>query len=488
MKRVWFLVLILIGTLCLSHAALAAAEAPAGAAPAAKVKAISFPPDKKIDVDMMAASPMMCSGKAMVSTKEGRADIEARFEGLGEPSKFGPEYLVYVLWAVTPEGKTSNLGTLKMDRQRGEIKASVNLQTFALGVTAEPYFAVTMPSDTVVLINGVPDKKNIQTAPLEAKAPLLQRGRYKEVGLQPVKVDPKVPFELYQARNAVQIAKFEKADQYAPDQFNKAAKALDKAEATLKDKKGKKETVFMASKEAVQAAEAARGLGMKRMEEEKLATAQKQAEEEAKQRAEAEAAQKQAQAQAEAAQQQATQAQAQASQAQAQAQASQAQAQAATAKAAQVQSQARAATQKQRADLLKQLNRILATQDTDRGLVVTMAGVNFPSGSSTLQPAGRENLAKLAGILAAHPSLKLDIEGYTDSAGKDEKNVELSQKRAEAVQAYLTEKGIPSSSLTAKGLGKASPVDTNDTPAGRAKNRRVEIIVSGEEIGSKGGM
>ncbi len=487
MRRELFLVLLLIGTLCLSQVAAAAAEAPAGTAPAAKVKAISFPPDKKIDFDMTAASPMMCSGKVTVSTKEGRADIEARFEGLGEPSKFGPEYLVYVLWAVTPEGKAMNLGTLKMDRQRGEIKTSVNLQTFALGVTAEPYFAVTMPSDTVVLINAVPDKKNIQTAPLEAKAPLLQRGRYKEVGLQPVKIDPKVPFELYQARNAVQIARFEKADQYAPDQFNKASKALEKAEATLKDKKGKKETVLMASKEAVQAAEDARSLGMKRAEEEKLAAAQKQAEEEAKQRAQAEAAQKQAQAQAEVAQQQAAQAQAQAATAQAGQAQAQAQAQAATAQAAQVQAAARIAAQKQRADLLKQLNRILATQDTDRGLVVTMAGVNFPSGSATLQPAGRENLAKLAGILAAHPSLKLDIEGYTDSAGKDEKNMELSQKRAEAVQAYLTEKGIAATSLTAKGLGKASPVATNDTPEGKAKNRRVEIIVSGEEIGTKGG-
>jgi outer membrane protein OmpA-like peptidoglycan-associated protein len=457
----------MIVCLGLSLGVQAAAETPAGSAPAAKVKAISFPPDKKIDFEMKATSPMMCSGKATVSTKEGRADIEASFEGLGEPSKFGPEYLVYVLWAVTPEGKASNLGILNMDREKGEISTSVNFQTFALGVTAEPYFAVTMPSDTVVLINAVPDKKNIQTAPLEAKAPLLQRGRYKEVGLQPVKIDPKVPFELYQARNAVQIARYQKADQYAADSFNKAAKALDKAEATQKDKKGKKDTVIMASREAVQAAEDAIGVAAKRAEEEKLAAAQ------------AEAAKQQAQAQAATAQAAKAQAQVETTQQQAQAQA--AQAQAATAQAG------RASVQKQRADLLKQLNRILATTDTDRGLVVTMAGVTFASGSAKLQPAARENLAKLAGIIATHPSLKLDIEGYTDSAGKDETNQELSQKRAEAVQAYLTEQGIPASSLTAKGLGKASPVAPNDTAEGRAKNRRVEIIVSGEEIGTTTG-
>ena len=467
MKRPWFPALLVIFCLGLSLAVQAAPETPPAGAPAARVKAISFPPDKKIELEMQAASPMMCSGKAMVSTKEGRADIEATFEGLGEPSKFGPEYLVYVLWAVTPEGKTSNLGTLKLDRQRAEIVTSVNLQTFALGVTAEPYYAVTMPSDTVVLLNGVPDKKNIQTLPLEAKAPLLQRGRYKEVGLQPVKIDPKVPFELYQARNAVQIARFEKADKYAADSFNKAAKALEKAEATLKDKKGKKDTVIMASREAVQAAEDARVVSVKRAEEEKLAAAQ------------AEAAKQQAQAQA---------AQAQVVEAQAEVKATQqqAQAQAQAAQAAQAQA-ARAAAQKQRADLLTQLNRILATTDTDRGLVVTMAGVNFPSGSAKLQPAGRESLAKLAGIIAAHPSLKLDIEGYTDSTGKDETNQELSQKRAEAVQAYLTEQGIPAGSLTAKGFGKESPVAPNDTPDGRARNRRVEIIVSGEAIGTAAG-
>jgi outer membrane protein OmpA-like peptidoglycan-associated protein len=477
MKRVFFLTLLLIACVSFSAAMAAAPEGQPAAAPAAKVKAISFPPDKKIDLDMQATSPMLASGKATVNTKGGRADIEATFDGLGDPSKFGPEYLVYVLWAVTPEGKAMNLGTLKMKGQKGEITASANLQTFALGVTAEPYFAVTMPSDTVVLANAVPDKKNIQTAPLETKAQLLQRGSYKEAGLQPVKVDPKVPFELYQARNAVQIARFYKADQFAADSFGKATKALETAEATQKDKKGKEENVIMASRQAVQSAEDARSVAIKKAEEAELAAAQQKAASEAQQRAQAEAAQQQAQAQAQAATAQAAQAQAGQAQAQAQAQAATAQMGA-----------ARASAQQQRATLLKQLNKILATQDSDRGLVVTMAGVNFPSGSAELQPAGRENLAKLAGIIATHPSLKLDIEGYTDSAGKDETNQALSEKRAETVKKYLAEQGIPESSLTSKGLGKASPVTTNDTKEGRAKNRRVEIIVSGSEIGNKGGM
>lgn len=474
MKRNRFLALLLVACTSLSLVAIAADEAPPAKAPVAKVSAVSFPPDKKIDVHMQAMSPMMASGEAEVSTKGGRADIEAKFEGLGEPSKFGPEYLVYVLWAVTPEGKASNLGVLNMDGQKAEITTNVNLQTFALGVTAEPYFAVTIPSDTVVLANTVPDKKNIQTAPLEVKAQLLQRGTYKAVGLKPVTFEKKVPFELYQARNAVEIARFYKADQYAAQSFGKATAALAKAEATLVDKKGKTDNVIMASREAVQAAEDARVVAAKRVEEEKLAAAQAEAK---KQQASAEASQQQAQAaQAQTAE---TQKQAQAQIAETQKQAA-AQTQAAQAQAAQA---ASAQAQQQRVALQKQLNQILATTDTPRGLVVTMAGVSFPSGSAKLQPPARESLAKLAGVIAAHPTLKLAIEGYTDNSGKDETNQALSQQRAEAVSAYLTEQGIPAASLTAKGMGPASPVASNDTSEGRAKNRRVEIIVSGTEIG-----
>ena len=516
MKRNFLLVPAVICCMGFSHVALATPETAAGGTPTAKVRAISFPPDKSIQFEMQAMSPMMTTGQATVATKGGTTEIEASFKGLGEPSSFGPEYLVYVLWAVTPEGKVSNLGPISMDGLKGEVRATTRYQTFALGVTAEPYFAVTMPSDTLVLANAVPDKKNIQTAPIEVKADLQQRGRYKDAGLKPSKIEAGVPIELYQARNAVQIARWQKADKYAAESFNKAVGALDTAEAAQKNTKAKAGTVMMAAREAVQFAEDSRGLAVKRAAEERVAADQKAtADREAAARAQVEAdAQKvaaqaaQAQAQAEASAAQAAQAQAdaqaqakasaaQAAQAQAQAQASaahaahaaQAQAQAeAQAKASAAQAEAaQAAVQERRANLLKQLNRILATKDTDRGLVATMTDVTFASNSATLQPSARESLAKLAGVVSVNPGLMLDIEGYTDNVGGDEHNQTLSEKRAAAVRDYLAEQGISATSLTAKGLGKASPVVPNDTSEGRAKNRRVEIVVSGEAIGTKTG-
>ncbi len=498
MRRILFIALVMLCCLSLSPRALADEGPGSGSTPSARVKAISFPPGKSIELKMQAMSPMMAAGWATVNTKDGTTQIDANFRDLGAPSSFGPEYLVYVLWAVTPEGKVTNLGPITMDGQKGEVRATTRYQTFALGVTAEPYFAVTVPSDTIVLGNEVPDRKNIQTAPIEVKADLQHRGRYKEAGLRPTTLEKNVPLELYEARNAVQIARWQKADKYAADSFGKAAGALARAEAAQKDKKAKPRTVVMAAREAVQFAEDARGLAVNRAEEERIAAEQQaaadreqatkaQSEADARrrqeaelQRAQSEAARAQAEDAAREAAAQTAQAQAQAERAQAQAERAQAQAQAAAAEA----DASRAATKERRAVLLTQLNRILATKDTDRGLVATMTDVTFASNSATLQQTARESLAKLAGVLAVTPGLKLDIEGYTDNVGSDEHNQKLSEQRAAAVRDYLAEQGIAAESLTAKGLGKASPVMPNDTPEGRAKNRRVEIVVSGEAIGA----
>ena len=128
---------------------------------------------------------------------------------------------------------------------------------------------------------------------------------------------------------------------------------------------------------------------------------------------------------------------------------------------------------------------MLETKDTDRGLVVTMADVLFDSGKYTLRSAAREKLAKLSGIVLGHPGLRLAAEGHTDSTGSTEFNQKLSVKRAEAVAEYLSGQGVPSDTLNATGFGDTNPIASNDTAAGRQKNRRVELIVSGEVIGTK---
>jgi outer membrane protein OmpA-like peptidoglycan-associated protein len=134
--------------------------------------------------------------------------------------------------------------------------------------------------------------------------------------------------------------------------------------------------------------------------------------------------------------------------------------------------------------LLAQLNLIMETRDTARGLIVNMSDVLFEFGKSTLRPEAREKLAKISGIVLSHPGLRLDIEGHTDSIGSDEYNQRLSEARAEAARSYLQSAGIPADSLSARGFGESSPVASNDTDAGRRQNRRVELVVSGEIIGT----
>jgi len=138
-----------------------------------------------------------------------------------------------------------------------------------------------------------------------------------------------------------------------------------------------------------------------------------------------------------------------------------------------------------RARLLQQFNLILETRDTVRGLVVNMSDVLFDSGKYTLRPLAREKLAKISGIVLAYPSLNLAVEGNTDSVGTDSFNQQLSEQRAEGVRDYLTKQGVPESSTTAAGFGKSRPIASNDTAEGRQQNRRVELIVSGEVIGTR---
>jgi outer membrane protein OmpA-like peptidoglycan-associated protein len=136
-----------------------------------------------------------------------------------------------------------------------------------------------------------------------------------------------------------------------------------------------------------------------------------------------------------------------------------------------------------RAKLLAQLNTILATRDSARGLIANMSDVLFKTGSFELLGGARERLAKVSGIVLAYPSLHLEVEGHTDSVGTDEYNLTLSQRRAQAVRDYLVQQGISDSNIVSRGLGKAGPVASNDTPEGRQQNRRVELVLSGEVIG-----
>jgi len=514
-------------------------------------------------------------GEAKVESKQGYIEVEVEFDDLQPANKQGSEYLTYVLWAITPEGRTANLGEILLNGTKSKLNVTTDLQVFGLVVTAEPYFSVTRPSDLIVMENKVRPDTIGKVVEIDAKYELLQRGQYQRLS-NPLmlKADKNVPLELYEARNAVQIARAMGADRFASETFLKAEKSLAQAEGYQARKAGKK-PITMVSRETVQTAEDARAIAVKRQEEDALTAeralsagrelnaengrmaAQSEAnrvtQEAAGDRANAQAAadrvKRDNDAQAAAALNTANRlrqdnaAQAVAAQTEAarlkrdndaklvaaqteadrlkqdsdakliaaktetdrvkrEADAKLAATQADAARLAQENAAQRAAAQalldrtakeKQqleadktelRSQLLMQFNTILETRDSARGLIVNMSDVIFDTGKFSLLPGAREKLAKVAGIVSGHPGLILAVEGHTDSIGSDGTNQLLSEQRGKSVRDYLLGQGMATSSVSSKGLGESQPVASNDNAAGRQQNRRVEIVISGDIIGT----
>jgi outer membrane protein OmpA-like peptidoglycan-associated protein len=448
------------------------------------------------------------NGKAEVESRTGRIQIKVDVEGVRNSRNFGPEYLTYVLWAITPEGRPVNLAEIVPRDGKSSIKVTSDLQAFGLIVTAEPYFAVTRPSDLVVLEN-VP-KRNTKgwEVPVDAKFDALERGQYtvdiSAARLPATVASERVPSDLLQARNAVAIARAEGAERYAPDTFQKASDFLDRAEDYLRGKQSDK-AIETVARGAVQSAEDARVLAIRKRQEEaqeaerreqerraqqaqaQAEQARTQAELEARQREQAQEERRRAErarADAEAARQAALAAQQSALQQQQQAQAQAQQAQLAAQQAEQARMQAEQEKEQTRARLTEQLNEVLQTRQTARGIIVDMPDVLFDTGKYNLKPGARERLAKVAGILLAYPDLHIAVEGHTDSTGTAEFNQRLSQERAGAVRQYLIAQGVKDQDISAQGFGEDQPVATNDTATGRQLNRRVELVVTGQAIGT----
>ena len=435
-------------------------------------------------------------GSARVNSQLGRTSIDADFEGLSPANGFGVEYLTYVLWAITPEGRPINLGEVLPSggKDRVHITVTTNLQAFGLIVTAEPYYSVTMPSDVVVMQNVVADQTQGVIEQVNAHYSLLPRGAYENTAgrhavLHPITRNDRSPLELYEAINAVQIADAAGAEKYAPDTMVTANTALKNAQDIDSSKHPDRKQTITYAREAVQSAEDARIITIRKIKAEDDAAQQKARmdAEQAAQQSQLAAQQAQAQAQQEAAQR----AQADAQRAQAEAAAAEAEARAKQAREAQQaaeQSAQQAAQQAEQARerLKQQLNAVLQTTETARGLIVNMSDVLFDFNKYTLKPEAREKLAKVSGILLAYPNLKLQVEGYTDNIGSDEYNQKLSEERADSVRDYLVSQSVPDGNISATGFGKSNPIADNSTNAGRAQNRRVELVVSGAAIGIQG--
>jgi outer membrane protein OmpA-like peptidoglycan-associated protein len=497
------------------------------------------------ELDMVGTALMpRARGEIEVSGKKGYIEISGKFDRLEPPTRFGPEYLTYVMWAITPEGRATNLGELQIKDER-RVRVTTELQAFGLIVTAEPYFAVTQPSDVVVMENAVKRETEGRIETIDAKYELLKRGSYlmnqAYANLKVKTPEPGTQLDLAQARNAVALARVAGAPEFAAETFAKADALLQEAEQARERRRGGN-AVQQPARQAAQTAEDARIIALQRQEEqfeareralaaqrEAEARARARAEEEARQRAEierAQAAQREAEARARArAEEEARQkadierAQADAARLAAERQRLDAEAakiaadraradaerarldaererQAAEAARAAAETQAQAAREavlaaerekaELRAQLREQLNVILETRETARGLIVNLSDVLFDFNKATLRPGAREKLAKIAGIILAHPGLRMEAEGHADAVGTDDYNQRLSERRAQSVSAFLMEQGIRRESITAMGFGESRPVATNGTSEGRQQNRRVELVVSGEPIGTSG--
>jgi outer membrane protein OmpA-like peptidoglycan-associated protein len=494
------------------------------------------------------------TGEAKVESKQGYIEIEVKFDELQKSTTFGNEYLTYILWAISPEGRAVNLGEVLLNGNRSKLDVTTDLQAFALIVTAEPYYAVRQPSNVVVLENVIREDTKGTTQPVNAKYDVLDRGGYIPDGYRfdPVVINAKLPLEFFEARNAVRIAQSEGADKYASDSYQRAVQLMDRADALATRKNVEKKPLIAAARAAVQTAEDARAIAVTRIDEERQANERKaSADAQARSQAQADDATRQKElAETDARKAQAAKSQAQSDAAKAESdralaesaaiqakvdmasnqavsdaalattQANMASNQAAsdaalaTAKSDMASNQAASAAalataqadadrakrsaqeseqRAQQADadktamrarLSEQLNSILQTRDSARGLIVSMSDVVFDTGRYSLKPGAREKLAKISGILLAYPGLNVDVDGFTDSVGSDTSNQLLSENRATSVRDYLVSQGVSAGSITAKGLGNSQPVATNDNAAGRQMNRRVELVVSGEAIGT----
>ena len=486
----------------------------------------------------------LANGQAKVESKKGYIEIEVEFGNLQKPTTFGGEYLTYILWAISPEGRAVNLGEILVgNNHRSKLDVTTDLQAFALVVTAEPYYAVRQPSNVVVLENVVREDTKGTTEAMHTKYELLERGGYIPTGYKfdPVVLNTRLPLEFFEARNAVRIAESEGAETYANDSYQHAVQLMNRVDEDAISKHANRKAMVGVAREAVQTAEDAREITVRKINEERLdnerqaaanAQAQTQAQaddatrqkeqaqsdqaraEFARDRAESDTAKAQAaktQAESDAVDAQTAKAQAESETARAQADAAQAKADSDKAltdslassanalSAAQADAeQSRLAVQQaqlsaqqaetekaaMRTRLSEQLNTILQTRDSARGLIVSMSDVLFDTGKYSLKPGAREKLAKVAGILLAYPGLDIAVGGYTDNVGGDSMNQKLSENRAGSVRDYLVQQGVATNSVTARGFGNSLAVATNDNAAGRQQNRRVELVVSGEAIGS----
>ena len=470
-------------------AVLAASSALAGAE--VKLTALTLQSGKTVDIGFARTSraPSRAAMQATLGFDNGQASVGLKYQKMEPAVLFSGDISAYVLWAVTPDGTVENLGEVVADKKSssGTLQAYTGKKAFALMVTAEPFATVARPTELVVFVSGASQGLGLLNTPFSFKdftsdfKPALD-------SIASFQYNDPIPAAVKQAAKAIEIAGKVGAAEASPKALSQAQAAYAKAQAAAKDKK------LMADQARVAAQLAAQAIKETvKINEEKAA-----AEAEAKRLAERAALEARATtAEGDAAriaeelkevrlQREALAAETRALAEQTEKLAAEKDVLAAERDRIAAEKNAlaaeRDAIKKERDELAGMLKGALSsvaeTTESARGVVVSLSGILFDVGKATLKPTSQLSVAKLAGILMVFPQMNLSIEGYTDSTGSAELNMRLSMDRARSVYEFLMTQGISNARMKYQGFGPENPVAPNDTEANRAKNRRVEVVLT----------
>jgi len=467
---------VLIAIVLLSSTALSGAEV--------KLTALTLQGGKTVQVGFAKTfrTPSRAAMQATLTFDNGQASVSLKYEKMEPAVLFAGDISAYVLWAVTPDGTTENLGEVVADKKSssGTVQGYTGKKTFALMVTAEPFATVTRPTELVVFVSGENQGMNIANTPFTFKDFATD---YKGAldSISSVQYNDKTPAAVKQAMKALEIAGKIGAAEVNPKALAQAQAAFAKAQASTRDKKAMadqarvaaqlaaqaiKDTVKVKEEQAAAEAEAKR-LAERAALESRAATAEGESARIAQELKEVQVQREALAAETRTLAQQTERLAAERDQLAAEKNALAAE---------------RDAIKKERDELAGMLKGALSsvaeTTETARGVIVSLSGILFDVGKATLKPASQLSVAKLAGILMVFSNMNLSIEGYTDSTGSADLNMRLSMDRARSVYEFLMTQGVPNSRMKYQGFGPENPVAPNDTETDRARNRRVEVVLT----------
>ncbi len=470
MKRLKLVSFVLTALICSIAAGTMAAEI--------TLYAPQFPTGNSVSLDML-ASPQ--APKARVEAKvnfnkEGQAEIEVAFKEMKPAVLFGGDITAYVVWAVSKDGRAVNLGELPTRDAKGSVRYRTGLKSFALLITAEPYYLVQKPSEMVMFYNANPASKRIPSDDFSFSS-FVPAADHQLDSIVNISWDSDEPLELIQAEKAYELAQRIEADNYAPDLFFQATTALEQAKALAGAGRKRKTSADYALRSVALSNDA---IGIS---ERKIEAAELEAEIAAR-RAEMEALEGRA-LEAETMLSEAEGMLSEASDKTAALSAERTLLEAGMIALRTEQAALEDAVVGLRADreeLASRLDQALSlvadTRSTARGTIVNLPDILFDVSQSTLKPEAKLVIAKLAGILLIMGDLNTRIEGHTDSTGGYDYNMSLSEARAASVRDFLFGEGIEAQRMTVEGYGPDHPIADNTSKEGRAKNRRVEIVIA----------